>query len=149
MKNAAATEQSTERVRPFSDGRVAAAFAEFPEEVADRLMRIRELIFEVAAAEDVGALEETLRWGQPAYITSESRSGSLIRLGRVKSDGDYGVFFHCGTTLVESMRERYPDEFRFQGNRALLFDASEDVPKTELAECFRLALTYHRRPRKS
>ena len=44
-------------------------------------MKLRQLIFDVAAkTKDVGQLEETLKWGEPAYLTSESKSGSLIRI---------------------------------------------------------------------
>ena len=62
----------------FADPAVAAVFAAYPAELRDRLMALRRLIFETAATtEGVGPLEETLKWGQPSYLTRRSRSGSI------------------------------------------------------------------------
>jgi hypothetical protein len=62
---------------------------------------LRELIFDVAASTDgVGEIEETLRWGEPAYLTSQSKSGTTIRIGWKSSrPAEYAVFFHCQTDL--------------------------------------------------
>jgi hypothetical protein len=114
------------------------------------LLALRRLIFETAKATGgVGALEEALKWGQPSYLTTESESGSTIRIDQVKSQaGQYAVYFHCQTDLVETFRELYP-ELRYSGNRAILLDASEKVPETALRHCVALALTYHARKRKA
>ncbi len=49
--------------------------------MSDRLLFLRELIYDTAARiEGVGPLEEALKWGQPSFLTSESKSGSLIRV---------------------------------------------------------------------
>ncbi|MQA88771.1 MAG: DUF1801 domain-containing protein [Gemmatimonas sp.] len=102
-----------------------------------RLMQLRQLIFDTAADIDgVGELEESLRWGEPAYITSESKSGSTIRIDRRKSsDTQYAMYFHCGTSLVERFRTAFPHEFRSEGNRAIIFDEAEDVPVEALKTC--------------
>lgn len=56
-----------------------------------------------AAAEGVGVLEESLRWGEPAYLTSESRSGTTVRIAwKKKRLSQYGMYFHCGTNLERS-----------------------------------------------
>ena len=55
------------------------------------------------------------------------------------------MFVHCQTTLVSTYREIYPDTFRFDGNRALLFSADLALPEEPLKHCIALALTYHRR----
>jgi hypothetical protein len=34
--------------------------------------------------------------------------------------------------------------FRFEGNRAIIFDIADRVPKKELKACLRMALCYHR-----
>ena len=60
---------------------VAAAFSGFPASVRARLLEVRDLIFETAVAiEGVGPLTETLKWGEPAYLTLATGSGSTIRL---------------------------------------------------------------------
>jgi hypothetical protein len=130
---------------------VAKAFAAFPEPARDQLLRIRQLIFEVAdTTAGVGALTETLKWGEPAYLTDASRSGSTIRLGVPKSQQNTAaIFFNCRTTLVESFRGRFPDVFGYQGNRAILIPASVPLNEPVLAACLVMALTYHRQTRQS
>ena len=64
---------------------------------------------------------------------------------RVKSrPGRYAMYFHCQTTLVETFRRRYPGTFRYEGKRAIVFDANDRVPVGALQRCIALALTYHR-----
>jgi hypothetical protein len=108
---------------------------------------LRELIFEVAAeTEGVGALEETLKWSQPAYLTTESKSGSLIRIDQIKSQpGKYAMYFHCQTTLVDTFKEMFKNDFKFEKNRAIVFDPADKMAQASLRQCIFLALTYHRR----
>ena len=126
---------------------VAAVFSAFPASVRARLLVVRSLIFETAAdIEGVGPLTETLKWGEPAYLTAATGSGSTIRLGRVRSsERDCAVFFNCRTTLVDDFRERFPGVFAYEKNRAILFNAYEPLPKAPLSTCLGMALTYHRR----
>jgi hypothetical protein len=130
--------------RPAFDPKVAAAFSSYPRRLQIRLLALRQLILDTARATDgVGALEETLKWGQVSYLTSESRSGSTIRIDQVKSDPDkYALYFHCQTSLVETFRELYPD-LVYGGNRCILLDATEALPRDALRHCVALALTYH------
>ena len=132
------------------DAAVEAVFGAYPSPVKSRLLALRRLIFDTAAAtEGVGPLQEALKWGQPSYLTAESGSGSTIRIDRVKAKtGQYAVYFHCQTDLVETFRERYP-EMRYAGNRAILLDAGAKVPEAALRHCIALALTYHARKRKA
>jgi uncharacterized protein DUF1801 len=88
-------------------------------------------------------LEETLKWGQVSYLTCESKSGSTIRIDQVKSEPDkYALYFHCQTNLVETFRELYPN-LVYGGNRCILLNASQALPKDALRHCVALALTYH------
>jgi hypothetical protein len=90
-------------------------------------------------------LEETLRWGAPAYLTRQSGSGSTIRLGCPKSQpGHCAVYFNCNTDLVDSFRTLFPQELHFEGNRAIVFGPDEPIDKQALALCIGAALTYHR-----
>lgn len=126
---------------------VAAAFSAFPERVRARLLEVRNLIFETAAAsESVGQLTETLKWGEPAYLTVATRSGTTIRLGWVRSsERKCAVLFNCRTTLVDDFREQFPDVFVYEKNRAILLDAREPLSTVPLSTCLGMALTYHRR----
>ena len=114
------------------------------------MLALRRLIFDTArTTEGVGALEEALKWGQVSYLTSESKSGSTIRIDRVKSTaGQYAVYFHCQTDLVATFRELYP-ELSYGGNRSILLDAADQLPETALRHCVALALTYHLNKRKA
>jgi hypothetical protein len=128
---------------------IDAVFSAYPRQVRVKLLALRQLIFDTAkTTSGVGALEEALKWGQPSYLTTESKSGSTIRIDQVKAKaGQYAVYFHCQTDLVATFRELYP-ELRYSGNRAVLLDAGEKLPEAALRHCVALALTYHARKRK-
>ena len=81
------------------------------------MLALRRLIFDTArTTKGVGALQETLKWGQPSYLTPQTNSGSTIRIDQVKSAaGQYAVYFHCQTDLVETFRELYPTQLRYRG----------------------------------
>jgi hypothetical protein len=132
---------------PFTNQAVAAAFDAYPPEARSRLMSLRELVFKTAAATDgVGELEEALKWGEPAYLTSKTKSGSTIRIAWKKSaPTQYAMYFNCQTDLVETFRTLFPSDFRFEGNRAIAFDTDARVPTASLVFCIAAALTYHLR----
>ncbi|GJL83606.1 MAG: hypothetical protein DHS20C01_32400 [marine bacterium B5-7] len=111
------------------------------------LLRLRELILETASKTDgVGPIEEALRWGQPAYLTNESKSGSLIRIDQLKGQPKKcAMYFHCQTSLVDTFRTMFPDELVFESNRAIIIDCDQPLPIDALSECIILALTYHAR----
>jgi hypothetical protein len=135
---------------PFGDAFVAATFDRYPADVRQRLLDLRELIFAVArATPGVGPLQERLRWGQPSYLTVESKTGSTIRISAVPSSpGSYAMYFHCQTTLIEGFKARFDGLFKYEGTRALVFSVSDRLPRSKLGECVRDALTYHLKRRK-
>ena len=126
---------------------VAAVFAGFPERVRRRLLEVRGLIFGTAAdIEGVGPLTETLKWGEPAYLTGATGSGSTIRLGWFRSsERNCAVLFNCRTTLIDTFRSQFPDVFAYEKNRAILLSDREPLPQAPLSACLEMALTYHRR----
>lgn len=128
---------------------VAQAFAAFPADVRPKLRALRTLIYATARrTPGVGSLEETLKWGQPSYLTTATKSGSTIRLDAVRAvPGRYALYVHCQTTLLATFREKFGAAFSYEGNRALLFDAATPVPEQELTACITLALTYHLKKR--
>jgi hypothetical protein len=130
---------------PFQNPEVAAIFAAYPPALQIKLLQMRQLIFEVAAStKRVGELEEALRWGQPSYLTTASKSGSTIRLDAIKEEaGHYALYFNCKTTLVDTFRAIYRDQFTYEGNRAIIFQVEDEIPMAALKHCISLALTYH------
>ena len=130
----------------FADPAVAAVFQAYPSAVRKRLLTLRRLIFDTAVATaGVGRIEETLKWGQPSYLT-QPKSGSTIRIDQVPPGG-YALYVHCQTNLVSTFRELYPTELAYGGNRSILLDAERDPPEAILRHCIALALTYHSRKR--
>ena len=137
-------------MKRFADPGVSATFKAYPPGVRARLMALRETIFEVAAATPgVGRLTETLKWGQPGYLTEETGSGTTVRIDQLKGDsGGYAIYFHCRSGLVGQFRELYPETFAYEGERAILFDPRTNVPARELRHCIALALTHHLRKKR-
>ncbi len=131
----------------FKNSAVEQAFNAFPPAIRNHLLEVREIIFEVAGqTDDVGKIEETLKWGEPSYLTSQSGSGTTIRISTVKNSPDkFGIYFNCQTTLIEDFRQLYRHEFEFDGKRALTFKVGQALPLEPLKHCIALALTYHLR----
>lgn len=128
----------------FSNPAVVAAFNRHPPTIKARLMALRHLIFETAAGIDgVGPLEETLKWKQPSYLTTQSGSGSTIRIDRIKDSDRCALYFNCKTNLVETFRTLYQRDLNFGGNRSIDLGSDGDLPEQALRHCIGLALTYH------
>ncbi len=130
----------------FRNAAVADVFATYPQECREKLLLLRELIFATAAATaGVGELDEVLKWGEPAYITAQSKSGSTVRLGwKSAHPRQYAMYFHCQTNLVDTFRTLYPNLLTFEGDRAIVFQQADPVPTEALRMCIEAALTYHR-----
>lgn len=123
---------------------VAEAFDRYPEHIRRKLMFLRQLIISTASETDgVRNVEETLKWGEPSYI---AQSGSTIRLGWKKAKpNQYAMYFHCKTKLIDTFRELYREELRFEGNRAIVFNEGDEISVSVLKHCISLSLTYHLR----
>ena len=129
-------------MKPNAD--VEKVFLSYPDDIRRRLYVLRDLILDTAESiEAVGPITETLKWGEPAYLTEKSKSGSTIRIGwKESSPTQYAMYFNCRTSLVDTYRTLFPD-LSFAGSRALLFDQDEDPPAESVSKCIQLALTYH------
>lgn len=125
---------------------VAAVFNSYPKKIRAKLMFLRKLILETAdVMEEVGEIEETLKWGEPSYLTPKTKSGSTIRINRKKDQEEqYAIFFKCTANLVPAFKERFPREFNFGGDRSIVFNIEDEIPIAKLKKCIALALTYHR-----
>lgn len=134
---------------PFADSDVEAAFGRHEESVRSRLLALRELILEAARTTDgVGDVVETLKWGQPSYLTVKPKSGTTIRIDATGGASEpCGVYFHCQSRMIQDIKEVYPDVFEFEGKRALILPADKPLPEDELLHCFAMALTYHKKVR--
>ena len=133
--------------RPITNPAVAKAFDAYPPAARKKLLVLRALILDTAArTAGVGELEETLKWGEPAYVTAQSGSGSTVRIGCKKAaPNEVAVYFNCKTGLVDAFRTLFPNEFKYEGQRAIVFSPDDPVPRDALAFCIAAALTYHRK----
>ncbi len=121
---------------------VESKFATYPEDIRNSLLAIRGLIFDIAAEQNLGDVEESLKWGQPSYVV---KGGSPVRLGWKAAEPDQlSLFFNCNTTLVATFREVYGGELEFIGNRELVIRLHRALPLQPLQHCLRVALHYHR-----
>ena len=122
---------------------VETVFQNYPDSVRDKIVALRNLILETAReTETITALEETLKWGEPSYLT---KIGSTIRIDwKAKTPDQYAMYFKCTSKLVPTFRMAYEDVFTFEGNRAIVFQLDEKVPEKELKSCIQAGLTYHK-----
>lgn len=116
-------------------------FSTYPEAIKPKLQHLRKLILETAAENDIKAIEETLKWGEPSYLV---KKGSTIRIDwKAKTPNQYAMYFKCTSKLVLTFKEVYGDVFEYENNRAILFKLEDEIPTAALKECIRLALQYH------
>ena len=130
---------------PPLPGEIKQALQKHSEPTRKTLLALRKIIFSAASANpDIGPVTETLKWGEPAYLTEATKSGSTIRLGRTRKGGKPAIFVNCKTNLVAQFKQHYADVFEYEGVRALIID---DLASTseELQHCISLVLTYHKR----
>jgi len=125
------------------DSIVEKVFKEYPDEVYPKMIALRDLIIEsVEELEDVTHLEETLKWGEPSYLT---KKGSTIRMDwKSEAPTQYAIYFKCTSALVPTFREVYQGLFDFEGNRAIVFQMKDSLPTKELKNCIKAALRYHK-----
>lgn len=121
---------------------VKSKFESIPDNIRLPLLSIRQAIFEVAEADKVGDIEETLKWGEPSYL---AKGGSTVRINQLsKSSQNIAVYFHCQTTLIETFKEIYGDVFNYEGKRAIVINVSNEIPMKALKHCISMALRYHK-----
>jgi len=127
---------------------VDAVFQTYPPKARAAMMSLRALIFDAARTNPaVGPLTETLKWGVPSYLTEATKSGSTIRIAWDRAEpAQATLYFNCKTTLVDRMREIYPDTFSYQSNRVAAYPISA-APVDALTHCIEMALLYHHNKR--
>jgi len=105
------------------------------------MLALRALVYDVADELGLDDLEETLKWGEPSYLT---KKGSTLRMDwKMKKPLQYALYFKCTSKLIVTIKEVYGDFFNYETTRAIVFSLEDKVPIEELKVCIRLALTYH------
>ena len=132
-----------ENRRKFDDPTVGAAYSAFGDDVREKLLDLRDLVFETEQnTTGAGPITEALKWGQPSFVTT-GKHGSTFRLGEIdEGPASHALYFLCQTTLVSTFRDLYTDTLDFKDNRAILFMRDRDYPREAIAHCMALAMTY-------
>ena len=125
------------------NSKVTDKISSYPKSVQKQLLKLRQLIIRTAQKiESNEPLVETLKWGEPSYLTKQ---GSTIRIDwKATSPDQVSMYFHCRTKLVDTYKELYGDQLKFASNRAIVLPCNEKIPTQALKHCVELALTYHR-----
>ena len=94
---------------------------------------------------EIGKIEECLKWGEPNYVNHTPKSGITLRLSKLKSsESEYALFVHCQTSLIEEFRVAYPN-LNYDKNPGALFDSYEPIQSNAIKQFIYLALSYHSR----
>ncbi|WP_299813155.1 DUF1801 domain-containing protein [uncultured Roseibium sp.] len=122
----------------------------YPDALKNALLDLRQLIRDIANQNaEIGTLEETLKWGQPSFLTVRPKTGTTIRIDRDTSkNGDYVLYVNCQSSLVSEWRALFP-HLHFGGDRSVHFRLSDPLPENELRQIITMALTYHSGKRKA
>ena len=125
------------------DPAVEKVFQNYPPPYREKMEYLRKLVLETAAeTEGVDELEETLKWGEPSYLT---KKGSTIRMDwKARKPDQYAMYFKCTSRLVNTFKAIYGNTFQYETTRAIVFKLENGVPEAALKHCVQLALTYHR-----
>jgi len=126
-----------------TDPKVQSVFDHYPNGVRDKMIRLRQLIYQTAEnLDDVNQVEESLKWGEPSFAT---KHGSPIRIDwKERAPDQYALYFSCSSRLVPTFREVYNGLFEFEGKRAIVFKLDEAIPEEELKRCITAALQYQK-----
>ncbi len=131
----------------FNNTKIESIFDAYPRSIKKKLLTVRQIIFDIAQeSDDVGEIQETVKWNQPSYLTVKPKSGTTIRLDSIDSS-EYAIFVHCQTTLIAEFKEVYP-ECRYDGNRAIIFDSNNKQETKIIKHFIYLALSYHSRKKR-
>ena len=124
---------------------VLARFETLAPPVRTACLDLRDLALGVAAAQpEIGPLTETLKWGEPAYLTEASGAGSTLRIWQTRGDERPALFVNCKTKLVARFQEEYPGAFDYVDDRAVILRSDVSEVAEEVKHCMALTFTYHR-----
>ncbi len=131
-----------ENLEVTTNPKVEEVFANYPDSVRSKMQNLRKLVIETAQeTPEIDKLEETLKWGEPSFIT---KKGSTLRMDwKEKTPHQYAMYFKCTSRLVDTFRLVFDQKFQYEGSRAIVFGIKDEIPEEELKACIKAALTYH------
>lgn len=119
---------------------VAPMVAAWPRLAQTQFTALRLHILDQAQTANI-PVEETLKWGQPAFVPPRT-IGTTLRIAPTSNQpGFMGLFVHCGTTIIEEIKALYPG--CYDGTRGLLWDMEQTWPAQAVDHLINRALRYH------
>lgn len=110
----------------------------------DALWACRGLFHDVASQAKVGPLDESLKWGQPAWRPRAPRTGSTLRMGWSAGRAQHLLLFvDCKTDLAARMRDLYPDLPDNDGRRQIALDLDRPLPEQAVSHLAQMTFCYH------
>ena len=95
-------------------------------------------------ADDIGPLDETLKWGQLSWRPIKPKTGSTLRVNwSTTSPTELAVFVDCKTDLAARMQTLYPNLPSNDGRRRIALDLNAPFPETALAHLAEMTFRYH------
>ncbi len=128
---------------------VTSAFDRLTTDQRKKALAFRKEVLACAAKhQEIGPLQETLKWGEPSYLPAKNNIGSTIRISPRRETGEIALFFICTSGLLDEFRDIYPTTFDYHGNRAVTLKGAIAEARAELHHIIALALTSKLRKRR-
>jgi hypothetical protein len=117
----------------------------WPAQAQQAFEACQSLFHRIATQADVGPLDESLKWGQPAWRPRKPRTGSTLRLHwSEKTPTELSVYVDCKTDLAARMQTLYPDLLANDGRRRIVLNLNAPLPETALSHLAEMTFCYHR-----
>ena len=112
-------------------------FKKYLKHIKPKINHLRKLIIHVANSDElITEIEETLKWGEPSYLT---KNGSTLRIEwKAKNPTRYAMYFKCTNKLVSTVIKVFGDLFKYENTGAILFNLDGKIPEDELKSCISL-----------
>lgn len=123
---------------------VRTGIADWPKQAQQAFEKLRVICHDTAARQHLGPLEESLKWGQPAWRPVRPNTGSTLRVMWAENAPDLlNLYVDCKTDLAARLREIYPDLPQNDGRRHIALRLSDPLPLDVLSHLAAMTLAYH------
>ena len=120
------------------------AMTAWSEPARHALWACRGIFHETAERAEIGPLDESLKWGQPAWRPRAPRTGSTLRMGWMAGRPRQLLFFvDCKTDLAARMSDIYPDLGENDGRRQIALPLDASLPEQPIAHLAQMTFCYH------
>ena len=110
----------------------------------DTLAQCRAIFERVSGDSGIGPLDESLKWGQPAWRPKKPRTGSTVRLAwNAEEPTRLAVFVDCKTDLAARVGDLYPEFIENDRRRRMAIDLSAPFPEQAMSHMAAMTFTYH------